>query len=207
MDDKLKELRKKSLEGNNGKVKEHPMRITREEYLRKIKTYIALTAIVVASTIGGGKVLADKIHDSIVVGVTKNEYYNDLIGNNKEESERNWHPTDEGGNIWYDYAEIANDLKDLNADNEHEVEFDIGVSSLLDRLGEEDTNTVLRYTGYGGLDEYLEAKGYSDTDEYQKDMNKEIVLNSEIGKKRRELNSMRNESTINIDDEERTSGK
>ena len=206
--EKLVELRKKSTSGNIGEKKEHPMRITREEYLRKIKLYIGLTAIGVAISIGGGKLLADKLHDKLTVNTTRKVYYDDLIGNGKDESERNWHPTDEGGSIWYDYGEIAHDLKNLNADNKHEVEFDIGVSSLIEHLGEEQTDTVLRYTDYEGLKEFLNAKGYNDSDSFQQEMDNEIVLNSKISKQERELRDMRNESiSIDLGENERTSEK
>lgn len=192
--ERLRELKEKSTSGSIGKRKEHPMRITREEYLRKIKTYTILTALGVASAIGGGKVLADKIHNQITINTTRKVYYDDLIGNGKEEdADRNWHPTDEGGDIWYDYGGIAHDLKNLNADGKHEVEFDIGVSSLINYIGDEQTNTVLRYTDYEGLDEYLDAKGFDDSESFQKEMNKEIILNSQISKKERELKEMRNE--------------
>lgn len=208
--EKLVELRKKSTSGNIGEKKEHPMKITREEYLRRIKLYISLTAIGVAFTIGGGKLLANKLHDKLTINTTRKVYYDDLIGNGKDESERNWHPTDEGGAIWYDYGEIAHDLKNLNADNNHEVEFDIGVSSLLEHLGEEQTDTVLRYTDYEGLKGYLDVKGYTDSESFQKEMDDEIVLNSKISKQEKELNEMRNDQMstkyAETDQEEMTGG-
>lgn len=208
--ERLRELKEKSTSGSIGKRKEHPMRITREEYLRKVKKYTILTALGVASLIGGGKLLYNKIANNLTINITRLEYYNDLLGNREEEDkDRNWHPTQDG-HYWYDYGGIAHDLEDLNPDEKDDVEFDIGISSLISHIGEHQTDQVLKYTEYDSLEGYLDAKGFEDTDSFQKEMDKEILLHSEISKKEKELSEMRNEDQstnyAEIDQTEMTGG-
>ena len=193
---KVDKMKNNSLSGNKGVKKEHKMNISREEYLRRMKIYIGTTAMAVAFTIGGGKLLADKIKDTATINTTRYEYYNGLINGHKENDykDKNWHPTDEGGHYWYDEGSIAQDLEALNENEKYGYEFDVGVSSLIDHIGENEVNKVLRYTEYGGLDEYLDAKGFKDTDELKKEINKEIIIKSNIDKKQKELDEMRNNS-------------
>lgn len=193
--DRMERMRKKSTSGNITKKTGHKMNITREEYLRRLVVTIGLTSAITAFTIGGGKLLKDKISNSITVGTTKNTYYHDLV-------DPNWHPTDEGGAIWYDEGSIASDLKSLNDKEEYGYEFDVGISALLDHIGEEETNTVLRYTEYGGLDAYLEQKGYENTDSFQENVDKQIIAKSELDEKQKELDEMRNETNKEIAENE-----
>lgn len=208
--ERLRELKEKSTSGSNGKRKEHPMRITREEYLRKVKKYTLLTALGVASLIGGGKLLYNKIANNLTINITRLEYYNNLVGNGKEDDkDRNWHPTQDG-HYWYDYSGIAHDLENLNPNEENDVELDIGISSLISHIGEYQTNQVLNYTKYDSLEGYLESKGFEDTDSFQKEMDKEILTYFQISKKEKELSEMRNEDQstnyAEIDQTEMTGG-
>ena len=165
------------------------------EYL----SFILIVTLVSVISIGGGKALAEKINNSVTVGTTKKAYYDDLIGNYEEdESKRNWHPTDDGGAIWYDEGGIAHDLKELNSSDPYGYEFDVGVASLLERIGTEKTDTVLRYTDYGSLDEYLSDKGFEDTKAFQENIDKQIIIKTELDEKQKELNEMRNETDNEI---------
>lgn len=184
----IENMRKKSTSGSIGRKPGHKMNITREEYLKRLAITIGLTSTVVAFTIGGGKLLGEKINNSLTVGSTKSEYYHELV-------DKNWHPTDQGGAIWYDEGSIASDLKKMNPDEEYGYEFDVGITSLIDHIGIDETNTVLRYTNYGGLDEYLDQKGYKDVETFQDAMNEQIIVKSQIDEKQKELDQMRNEST------------
>lgn len=189
--DKIENIRKKSTSLGTTKKTGHKMNITREEYLRRLFVTIGLTSAVTAFTIGGGKLLKDKINNSVTIGTTKNTYYHDLV-------DPNWHPTDEGGAIWYDEGSIASDLKSLNENEEYGYEFDVGISTLLDHIGEEETNTVLRYTEYGGLDEYLDQKGYDNIDTFQENIDKQIITKSNLDEKQKELDEMRNEANKEV---------
>ena len=188
--DKLNEMRKKSTSGSIGKKTGHKMNITREEYLKRFVATVSLTATIAAIAIGGGKVLADKISDSVTAGSTKHEYYKDLV---QDPEKPNWYPTDNGGGYYYDEGGIASDLKSLNQENPYGYEFDVGVASLIEYIGSEETDSVLNYTDYNGLDNYLEQKGYEDIESFQKDIDKQIVIKTEINEKQQELNEMRNE--------------
>ena len=93
---------------------------------------------------------------------------------------------------------IINDLKELDSNDEYGYQFDVGLASVLDHLGKDETDTVLRYTNYGGLDEYLEQKGYDDIDSFQESIDKQIIVKSKLDEKQKELDDMRNETESEI---------
>lgn len=191
----IESIRKKSTSGSIGKKTGHKMNITREDYLKRLGITIGLTATITAFTIGGGKLLSNKINDSLTISSTRYEYYNDLVQNPESP---NWHPTDSGGAIWYDEAEIAHDLKALDSNDEYGYQFDVGLASVLDHLGKDETDTVLRYTEYGGLDQYLEQKGYDDINSFQDSIDKQIIVKSKLDEKQKELDEMRNQTENNL---------
>ncbi len=195
MNKDIENMKKKSTSGNIGKKTGHKMNITREDYLKRLGITIGLTATITAFTIGGGHLLSKKIDDSLTISTTRHEYYRDLVQNPESP---NWHPTDSGSAIWYDEAAIAHDLKELDSNDEYGYQFDVGLASVLDHLEKDETDTVLRYTNYGGLDEYLEQKGYDDIDSFQESIDKQIIVKSKLDEKQKELDDMRNETENNL---------
>ena len=157
--DKIENIRKKSTSLGITKKTGHKINITSEEYLRRLFVTIGLTSAVTAFTIGGGKLLKDKINNSVTIGTTKNTYYHDLV-------DPNWHPTDEGGAIWYDEGSIASDLKSLNENEEYGYEFDVGISTLLEQI-----------IAKSNLDEKQK-----ELDEMRNEANKEIAQSNETAK-------------------------
>ena len=197
----IERLKKKSKSGNIGRRKEHSMRITREQYLRNLTKYIGITTLAVSLSIGGGRMLAKKLNDTLTVNSTKYEYYDGLVNGHKENNyeDRNWRePNPDNMEMGPQISEggIAYDLMGLNPDDKYGYEFDVGVASLIDCDPDLNIDGILYFTDYGNLDNYLEQKGYDSVKDLQKDINKQIVVKQEIDEKQKELNDMRDTDRV-----------
>ena len=184
-DERLEELRKKSTSGSTGIKKSKKMNITREEYITRMKIIAGTTAIAVSLLIGGGSLLVNKLMDKATLSTLRSEYYNELINGNI-------HRTDDRENIWYDYGNIAEELKQQN-------DFDEALYFMNIYLGDEKTDNVLIYTDYKDFENYKEQKGYSSSEDFRDRMKKRALVKYDIDKKQKELKEMQEELTPNKD--------
>lgn len=102
------------------------------------------------------------------------------------------HRTDDNEHFFYDYDDIAAHLEEYG-------DFDEAVYLLNRDIGYYQTGQVLRWTPYESFTNYLEEKGYTNEEEFQDDMKKQIIMGIEIQEMREELHQMQAAHTSEYD--------
>lgn len=190
---RYQEMKKKSISGEPVKRKHNRSIITRKEYVKKVKVIMATTATATILGIGATSALATAIKNRMTLNKLHEDFHKEVIVPET-------HPTDDHVHYYYDYDDIADRVEAM--DN-----FDEGVYYLDNLIGDEQTDRVLRYTDYGSFTNYLDAKGYEDTDDFKKDMKKQVLLLDEIRDKEKELEEMQQEHQDNISNMSADNGK
>lgn len=171
--------RKKSTSGKPYRRKRNQIRMSKKDFLLRLKAIAGVTAVSTALLIGGGNIVISHIKDIIVRDEAKIEFYNDVIGPEK-------HRTDNGKYFFYDYQDIAEKLESAE-------DFDEAVYLLYSNIGEYQSSLVLEHTDFGSFQAYLESRGYENTDDFTKDMEQRLLINHEIDQKEEELRRMSEE--------------
>lgn len=102
------------------------------------------------------------------------------------------HRTDDNEHFFYDYDDIAAHLEEYG-------DFDEAVYLLNRDIGYYQTGQVLRWTPYESFTNYLEEKGYTNEEEFQDDIKKQIIMGIEIQEMREELHQMQAAHTSEYD--------
>lgn len=182
---RYQEMKKKSISGEPVKRQHSKAYISRKEYVRKVKIIMATTSIATILGLGATKALVDSIQDRMTLHKLHDDFYEEVV---KPET----HPTDDHIHYYYDYGDIARKLEEMD-------DFDEGVYYLDNIIGDYQTGLVLKCTDeYDGFIHYKEVKGYESTDDFKKDMRKQVLLKEEIREKEKELEEMQQEHQNNI---------
>ena len=167
-------------EGNGNRDNDRILKIRLSNYLRRLKKIVGATAVSVALLVGAGigvgSYAVDHIHDSYIVSQYASEFRKDCI--NPET-----HRTNDNQHYFYDYSDIADYCEEMG-------DFDLGIYLFYKNTNAYQTGRVLDYTPYDSLDAYLAAHHWVDPDDWEKDMNRKIVLSYENNKNLEELQKM-----------------
>ena len=175
-------LRKNSISGNSAKrTKKTKVVMSKKVYHNRMKALFVAGAITAGVVLGAGSNLVSTYQDNLVVGGMVEEFRTNVIN-------KDTHRTDDNEHYWYDYSSIHNKMEE-NYDN-----YDEAVYYCEKSIGEYQTDQVMAYSNeYGGYQEFLEKNGYKDTKDFEKHIEKRIVLNSELKDKKEELQAMQDD--------------
>lgn len=175
-------LRKNSISGNSAKrTKKTKVVMSKKVYHNRMKALFVAGAITAGVVLGAGSNLVSTYQDNLVVGGMVEEFRTNVIN-------KDTHRTDDNEHYWYDYSSIHNKMEE-NYDN-----YDEAVYYCEKSIGEYQTDQVMAYSNeYGGYQEFLEKNGYKDTKDFEKHIEKRIVLSNELKDKKEELQAMQDE--------------
>lgn len=142
---------------------------------KKLKMLLGATVLGAVLTIGITKLTSDMWDNAVVNGMIS-EFQENVIA---KES----HRTDSNEGYYYDYIDLAQTIKGMD-------DFDEGVYYLAQTIGDYQTGLVLEHTEYESFTNYMEVKGYEDSDEFRKDIKKRIILKKDIDSDKKELERM-----------------
>lgn len=175
-------LRKNSTSGGSTKrTKKTKVVMSKKVYHNRMKALFVAGAITAGVVLGAGSNLVSTYQDNLVVGGMVEEFRTNVIN-------KDTHRTDDNEHYWYDYSSIHNKMK-KNYDN-----YDEAVYYCEKSIGEYQTDRVMACSNkYESYKEFLEKNGYKDTKDFEKHIEKRIVLNSELKDKKEELQAMQDE--------------
>lgn len=175
-------LRKNSISGNSAKrTKKTKVVMSKKVYHNRMKALFVAGAITAGVVLGAGSNLVSTYQDNLVVGGMVEEFRTNVIN-------KDTHRTDDNEHYWYDYSSIHNKMEE-NYDN-----YDEAVYYCEKSIGEYQTDQVMAYSNeYGGYQEFLEKNGYKNTKDFEKHIEKRIVLSNELKDKKEELQAMQDE--------------
>lgn len=175
-------LRKNSISGNSAKrTKKTKVVMSKKVYHNRMKALFVAGAITAGVVLGAGSNLVSTYQDNLVVGGMVEEFRTNVIN-------KDTHRTDDNEHYWYDYSSIHNKMEE-NYDN-----YDEAVYYCEKSIGEYQTDQVMAYSNeYGGYQEFLEKNGYKDTKDFEKHIEKRIVLSNELKDKKEELQAMQDD--------------
>lgn len=176
---RYEEMKRKSTNGEKSTRTGRKVGMSRKEYVKRVKRIIAATSVTTLLSIGAAAGLINNIQDTMTLNKTIYDFKKEVISPET-------HPTDDYANYYYDYSDIANNMKNWG-------DFDEAVYLLDENIGDYQTGLVLYHTEYGSFTNYKEEKGYASTDEFKKDMKKQVLLSEEIKDKEHELEEMKQE--------------
>ena len=176
---RYEEMKKKSTTGENVQRTRKKVGMSRKEYVKRVKAIIAATSVTTLLSIGAASSLIGSIRDTMTLNKTIYDFKKEVIAPET-------HPTDDYAHYYYDYSDIAQKLEEAE-------DFNQAVYLLNENIGDYQTGQVLYHTEYGSFTNYKEEKGYASTDEFKKDMKKQVLLTEEIKDKERELEEMKQE--------------
>lgn len=167
----FEEMRKRSTSGKKvRRMRNDRYRISREEFIERMKIVAASTAVATTLLLGLSNVAISSIRDIIVHETMRSEFQVEILSPET-------HRTNDGQGHFYDYEDIAKRIED--SDN-----YDDNVFFLYESVGDYQTNLVLEQTEYGGFSSYLESRGYSidNLDEYKEQELDRIMKTNEVDK-------------------------
>lgn len=175
-------LRKNSTSGSGTKrTKKTKVVMSKKVYHNRMKALFVAGAITAGVVIGAGSNLVSTYQDKLVVGGMVGEFRTNVIN-------KDTHRTDDNEHYWYDYLSIHNKMKE-NYDN-----YDEAVYYCEKSIGEYQTDQVMAYSDeYENYQEFLEKNGYKDTKDFEKHIEKRLVLNNELKDKKEELQAMQDD--------------
>lgn len=174
-------LRKNSTSGSSTKrTKKTKVVMSKKVYHNRMKALFVAGAITAGVVLGAGSNLVSTYQDKLVVGGMVGEFRTNVIN-------KDTHPTKDYAHHWYDYAEIEKKMKE-NYDN-----YDEAVYYCERCIGEYQTDKVLYWGKYDSYQDFLESNGYKDTKDFEKHIEKRIVLNNELKDKKEELQAMQDD--------------
>lgn len=154
---------------------------------KKLKMLLGATVVGAAITLGITG-FTSHMKDNAVINGLASDFHDQVI---RPET----HRTDDFQHYYYDYMDILQSMKQMD-------DFDAAVFFLSECVGEYQTGEVLKLTDYGSFDGYMQAKGFSDAEEFSKEMRERILLEEDVYDKSEELSRMLQADTdedINID--------
>lgn len=178
--DDYERMKKKSTSGrtsSNRKGKKVSMRYS--DYIKSLKMIAGAAAIATGLAITAGGATVDYVSDQLTIRHLENDF-------NMEVVFPETHRTADRENYFYDYDDIARKLEEYG-------DFDEAVYLLNGAIGDYQTGLVLEHTDYESFTNYKEVKGYSDTDDFRKDMRRRVLLSEDIKEKEQELKMMQEE--------------
>lgn len=175
-------LRKNSISGNSAKrTKKTKVVMSKKVYHNRMKALFVAGAITAGVVLGAGSNLVSTYQDNLVIGGMIGEFRTNVIN-------KDTHLTDDKEHYWYDYLSIHNKMEE-NYDN-----YDEAVYYCEKIIGEYQTDQVMAYSNeYGGYQEFLEKNGYKNTKDFEKHIEKRIVLSNELKDKKEELQAMQDD--------------
>ena len=171
--------RKKSTSGKPSMRRREQIRMSKKDFLQRLKAVAGVAAVSTVLLIGVGNLTFNQIRDIIVRDEAILEFKADYISPET-------HRTDDGKYYFYDYEDIADKMKESE-------DFDESVYLLYSNVGENQTSLVLEHTDYGSFQSYLEQRNYENAEDFKKDMEKRIIINLEMDEKEEELRRMAEE--------------
>ncbi len=172
-------MKKRSTSGKTLRRKRDYIRMSKKDFLLRLKAIAGITAVSTALLLGASNIAISQIRDIIVRDEAKLEFFEEVIVPEK-------HRTDNGKYFFYDYEDLAEKL-------ENSEDFDEAVYLLFVNIGEYQTGLVLEHTEFGSFHAYLEKRGYETAEDFRKDMDQRILINLEINQKEEELKRMSEE--------------
>ena len=170
-------LRVKSKSGNSARrTREKRVSMKKSDYIKRIKAIAIASATSAVLAIGAGSYAVDEVRDAMVINSLVNEFQSEIVS---PES----YITDDREHYFFDYSDIAKELKEYE-------DFDEAVYLLDLCIGDYQTGLVLEHTDYGSFTHYKEVKGYESTDKFQDDMRERVLLQEDIKSKEAELQEM-----------------
>lgn len=175
-------LRKNSTSGSSTKrTKKTKVVMSKKIYHNRMKALFVAGAITAGVVLGAGSNLVSNYQDNLVVGGMVGEFRTNVIN-------KDTHRTDDNEHYWYDYSSIHNKMKE-NYDN-----YDEAVYYCEKSIGEYQTDQVMACSNeYESYQEFLEKNGYKDTKDFEKHIEKRIVLSNELKDKKEELQAMQDD--------------
>lgn len=163
-----------SIQGKSENAKPYRFfKVNAERFKKSVVGLCCTCTVFGAITATGAQAIGKKISDNIEVLDTINQFKNDVVASNT-------HRTEDDQNYWYDYEEIAKNIKT-----------DEDIYLLYRSLGEEQSNKVLEYVdGKPTIQGHISKNNYKDISDWSKTSNKQILLQKEIVSKQRELDAM-----------------
>lgn len=173
----------KSRNGSSGRRTRKKENVSSSNFKNRLLV-LGLTATMLFGIQQAGSFALDEIQEGKI--------YHELQDNVRTEYiVDNTHRTNDNEHYWYDYAAIADKLEDSE-------NFDRDLFIMSQNSNYFDMNEVLKYTDYGNLDNYLEAKNFDDKESYVEGMKDYIESSIEIDmafdEREKELNKMTEES-------------
>lgn len=155
--------------------------MSKKVYHNRMKALFVAGAITAGVVLGAGSNLVSTYQDNLVIGGMIGEFRTNVIN-------KDTHLTYDKEHYWYDYLSIHNKMEE-NYDN-----YDEAVYYCEKNIGEYQTDQVMAYSNeYGGYQEFLEKNGYKDTKDFEKHIEKRIVLSNELKDKKEELQAMQDD--------------
>lgn len=179
-------LRRNSMSGESGRrTGEKKIKMTLSAYKMRLK--ILAVAVAAATSVAFSCVpgAIKTVSDNWTVNKLMNEFHITYVTPET-------HRTDDNEHFFYDYDDIAAHLEEYG-------DFDEAVYLLNRDIGYYQTGQVLRWTPYESFTNYLEEKGYTDEEEFQDDMKKQIIMGIELQEMREELHQMQAAHTSEYD--------
>lgn len=167
----FEEMRKRSTSGKQvRRMRNDRYRISREEFIERMKIVAASTAVATTLLLGLSNVAISSIRDIIVHDTMRNEFQVEILSPET-------HRTNDGQGHYYDYEDIAKRIEDSG-------NYDDNVFFLYESIGEHQTNLVFEYLQEGEFSTYLQSRGYSidNLSEYKDQETKRIIATNEVDK-------------------------
>jgi len=172
-------MRKKSKAAGTAKrARERRVKMSLSKYMKSLGVAFGIGGIVVGTVMPQVEKVRESFVDTSVISECQMDFRNRIVN-------QYGHICEDQVNFWYDYAGIASKMMEYD-------DFDTAVYLLCTVDSHLSINSVLACTEYENLDNYLNARGYKDKDEFMEVARKKMLLSAEISEKSQELQNMQN---------------
>ena len=151
--------------------------ISLTSYHRRLATAAILSTTIALGGLGLSKKAVQYYTDMSVIRTYNKAFDSDVIKPEK-------HPTQDHMKYYYDYSDMAQKI--MNYDN-----IDTAVYLLVFDIGEYQADRVMECTPYKSLESFLQARNYSDIEDFRKKARDMLLLEDKIKKQQQELDTIK----------------